>query len=178
MFPQVVPEAAGKYEATGAIQLRSFGATFDQYRVRSPTANLAARTDGSWAGTLSGRAIDVSVDESSVRGVDLVLSRADSTPTMTVITGQFQGKMLRFEFDDKGARIRTPRFSNTYHGRFPKDGAMNYGQGGEVSLTGQAGIASPPWPQFALALLAAFEGDAAGGPNGSQHIGADGQVHD
>jgi len=176
-MPQVVPEAKGDFEATGSIQLRSFGATFDKYRVRSPSANLAVRTDGSWAGVLSGRAIDVSVDETTLRGVDLVLSRSESTPDNTVITGQFEGKMLRFEFDAKGARIRTPRFSNTYYGRFPKEGALNYGQGGEVTLKGEAASATPPWPQFALALVAAFEGDAAGGPNSSGHIGADGQVH-
>ncbi len=176
-LPQVVPEASTDYKPSGEITLRSFNASFDAYRVRSPNANLAVRTDGSWAGMLSGRGIDVSADETTIRGVDLILSRADSKPGYVVITGQFQGKMLRFEFDETGAKIRTPKFSNSYQGRFLKDGAMNYGLGGELSLRGDAGGSTPPWPQLGLALLAAFEGDVIGGKNSSGHIGSDGDVH-
>ncbi len=176
-FPKVVPEALSDFSPTGEISLRSFGASFDKYRIRNPVANLAVRTDGSWAGTLSGTAIDVSVDENTVRGVDFILSRVDSKPGHIVITGQFRGKMLRFEFDDKVALIRTPKFSNTYHGYASQNGVIMYGPGGDVRLKGEAGLPVPPWPQFGLALVAAFEGDAPGGASNSQQIGSDGNAH-
>lgn len=176
-FPQVVPEAASEFTPTGEISLRSFGASFDKYRIRSPVSNLTVRTDGSWAGTLSGTAIDVSVDENTVRGVDFILSRVDSVPGHVVITGQFRGKMLRFEFDDKLAMIRTPKFSNTYRGYSTRDGVTKYGPGGDMKLKGEAGMVAPPWPQFGLALVAAFEGDAPGAANSSQTIGSDGNAH-
>lgn len=158
-MPQVVPEANTEFKPTGEFALRSFGATFDHYRVRSPVVNLAVRTDGSWAGLLSGRGIDVSADDTAIRGVDLVLSRADSKPGHIVITGQFNGKMVRFEFDETGAKIRTPHFSNTFYGRSVGEGVTTYGPNREVSLKGEASSNTPPWPQFGLALLAAFEGD-------------------
>ncbi len=152
---QVVPEANSEFKAEGEVNLRGFSASFDKYRVRSAKANLTARTDGSWAGTVNEHAFDLSVDESSIRGVDLVLSKADSTPGHIVITGQFQGKILRFEFDDKQAMLRGT-VSNTYYGRATQENGTAYGPAGELTLKGEAGTMTPPWPQFGLALLSAF----------------------
>ncbi len=152
---QVVPEANSEFKAEGEVNLRGRSASFDKYRIRSPRVNLTARTDGSWAGTLNEHAFDLSVDENSIRGVDLVLSKADSTPGHIVITGQLQGKILRFEFDDKQAMIRGS-VSNTYYGRAIQNSDTVYGPAGELMLKGAAGSMTPPWPQFGLALLAAF----------------------
>ena len=152
----VVPEASTEYKPEGEVNVRGHSASFDRFRVRSAKVNLTARTDGSWAGTLNQQALDLSVDENSIRGVELVLSRVDSTPGHIVITGQFQGRIMRFEFDDQQAMIRGALVSNTYHGREVKSGETLYGPAGELVLKGEAGTMTPPWPQFGLALLAAF----------------------
>ncbi len=156
-LPQVVPEALSQeYVPTGELQLNRLGATFDHVRVRSPTMNLAKRTDGSWGGTFGDRPIDVSVTDTAIRGVDLIVNRGDSKPGHLVITGQFQGKIFRFEFDQNQALIRTPGNSFTLPGRqVTKDGAA-YGPRNDFTLKGEASVENPPWPQIGFALLAAF----------------------
>jgi hypothetical protein len=157
-FPQVVPEALkDEYVPLGRLQMYDKSASFDEVRVRSPRANLSKRTDGSWGGVLDQQPIDVSVTDTAVRGANFVLSREDSTPGRLVITGQFKGKIYRFELDDQRARIRTPTTSLDFLTRAEVDGGRAYGPMRPFVLTGEAAADAPPWPQLALSLVAMFE---------------------
>ncbi len=144
---------AGEYKPLGEISYRAGSASFDETRVVGPHANLSRRADGSWAGTLMGGTVDVSVYPHRVVGVNLTLA-IERKPEGIVITGQYQGRILRFEVGPEQLLIRTPSMSAT----LPKVGEGQYGQGGAVRLTGQAADPNPPWPQFGLALAAAFMG--------------------
>jgi hypothetical protein len=158
VLPQVVPEALStEFKATGEVRAHERTASFDQVRVRNPKMNITKRTDGSWGGTFNEHGVDVSVDETSVRGVDLVLTKKESTPEKLVITGQFQGRIVRFELTHEQALIRTQTTSLTLAGRVVQDNGVAYGPRGELVLLGDAGKESPPWPQLAFALMAAFD---------------------
>lgn len=157
-FPQVVPEALKEeYVPTGSLQMYDRGASFDAVRVRAPKANLAKRTDGSWGGVIDQVPVDVSVTDSTVRGVNFVLTREESSAGKLIITGQFKGKIYRFEFDEKLARIRTPSTSLDFQTRSPVEGGLAYGPMRPFVLKGQAAAENPPWPQIAFALLAMFD---------------------
>ena len=157
VLPQVVPEALNtEFVAKGEIRSHERTASFDAVRVRSPLMNISKRTDDSWGGTFDGRAIDVSVDGDNVRGVNLTLTRGDSKPGQMVVTGQFEGRIYRFELDANRALVRTPTASVTYPGRVIGEQKTMYGPAGELALMGEASAEAPPWPQFAFALLAAF----------------------
>jgi hypothetical protein len=156
-FPTVVPEATStEYKPTGEVQAYSQNATFDDVRVRGVRVNLAKRTDGSWGGTVADRAVDVSVDEGHIRGVDFVVSREETVGSHNVITGQFQGRIFRFEWDENQALIRTGQKSLTYPGRVVSERATKYGPRAEFELRGDAGLERAPWPQIAFALIGAF----------------------
>jgi hypothetical protein len=139
------------------LQMYDKSASFDAVRVRAPRANLARRTDGSSGGVIDQQPIDVSVTDTTVRGVNFVLAREASTAGRLVITGQFRGKIDRFEFDENLARIRTPGTSLDFETCSPVEGGVAYGSMKPFVLEGQAATANPPWPQFAFALLAMFE---------------------
>ncbi len=153
-FPTVLPQALNtEFKPTGEVLIYDRTVGFDEVRVRSPRMNLAKRTDGSWGGTFNERAIDVSVTDSHVRGVDFTLSR-ELEGAKTIIIGQFQGKIYRFELDDKQALIRGPTQSMTYPGRQVTPQQTTYGQLGNLQLRGEAGSENPPWPQIGFALMA------------------------
>src|SRR4051812_23267514 len=102
LLPQVVPEADSEFIPTGEIQYRGNGASFDAVRVRNPRCNLTKRTDGSWGGTIDvgsmRQPVDVSVTPKKVTGVGLTLVlEEESAENGIVVTGQWQGKILRFE---------------------------------------------------------------------------------
>jgi len=157
-FPQVVPEALSEeYKPTGEVKMYDRGVTFDAVRVRSPYANLSKRTDGSWGGVLVRQPVDVTVTDTTVRGVNFVLTREESTAGRLVITGQFQGKIYRFEFEQDIARIRAPRQSLDFQTRWPIPNGIAYGPMKSLSLTGDAAAENPPWPQLAFALVAMFD---------------------
>ncbi len=151
---QPLPETQTEYVPTGEISLGAMGASFDAVRVRKPNANLTKRADGSWGGVLGGQGIDVSVTPRRVSGVNLtlVLEEAGSETTPMIITGQWQGKIVRFELDNERALIRTPGVNVT----LARSSPTTFGAKGELELKGDAALAEPPWPQFALAMLAAF----------------------
>ena len=158
-MPQTVPEAMSTdYKATGEIIAYGASASFDDYRVRSVYCNLSKRTDGSWGGTFGDqqRPLDVSVDEAHVRGVDFNMNREDSKPGSLIITGQFQGRIFRFEMDSTQVVVRTSAKSLTYPGRVVGEDVVKYGPMQDLQLKGEAGKESPPWPQFGFALMAAF----------------------
>jgi hypothetical protein len=156
-LPEVVPDALkAEYAPTGEVSFSSHGATFDQVRVRNPHSNLAKRTDESWGGTLGDRAIDVSVTNDAIRGVNFKFTREEPSPGKTIITGQFESKIYRFELSPEQALVRSPSMSFTFPGRTEKDGQVFYGPRNDLTLKGEAGHPNPPWPQIAFALVAAF----------------------
>lgn len=158
VLPQVVPEALNtEFKPTGEALLYNRSAAFDAVRVRSPKCNLAKRTDGSWGGTFAERPLDVSVTNTKITGVEFNLTREMSEGMHTVITGQFQGRIYRFEFDEKQALVRAPNTSLTLPGRTPGENKTTYGGRGELQLIGEA--AQPenaPWPQIGFVLMAMF----------------------
>jgi hypothetical protein len=157
-LPQTVPSAQSvAYDPMGQIRLYDRSSSFDEVRVRSAKANLSARSDGSWAGTLGDTAVDVSVTDTHVRGANLLLTREESTDERYVVTGQFQGRIVRFELDQEKALIRTPALSVTLAPRTLSSDTSSYGGRQDLKLVGQAALIRPPWPQMALALLAAFD---------------------
>lgn len=156
-FPTVVPEAqSAEYVPLGEVMYRERSCSFDAVRVRGPGANLAKRTDGSWGGTLVDRAMDVSVDEARVKGVEFSMTRESSRPGHTIITGQFQGRIYRFELSENQAIVRTPTTSLTFSGRVVGEKTVKFGPMQELELRGEAGAEAPPWPQVGFALMAAF----------------------
>lgn len=159
MFPTVMPEAnSSEYKPTGEVQMYDKGATFDAVRVRNPHCNLSRRTDGSWGGTIGENAIDVSVTPDTVRGVNFLLSKTDSTAERLVITGQMNGRIFRFELGRNDAMLRTPSFSLTFPGRTVEGQVAYYGVKKDLTLKGEAAMVSEAaWPQIGLALLAAFQ---------------------
>ena len=154
-FPTVMPEALNtEFKATGEVLLYNRTASFDAYRVRSPKCNLSRRTDGSWGGMMTDRPLDVSVTDTRISGVEFMLTREKSEGNHTVITGQFQGRIYRFEFDDGQALIRAPNNSITLLGRQVGPQQTTYGPQGNLQLRGEAGGENPPWPQIGFALMA------------------------
>jgi hypothetical protein len=152
-----VPEP--EFKPTGGVVTYGKTASFDATRVRSVSCNLRMREDGSWGGSLGDRGIDVSVNDVTVKGVDLLISREDSRPGKTIITAQFKGLIYRFEFQGERAVVRTPSASLSFGGRVLGDNVAHYGPMGEFELRGEASKENPPWPQFAFALLAAYVGE-------------------
>jgi hypothetical protein len=156
-MPTVVPEAkVTEYVPLGEVNFRRHSASFDAVRVRSVNCNLAKRTDGSWGGTFDNRPLDVSVTDTHIRGVDFVMSRADSKPGHTIITGQFQGRIYRFEFADDEALVRTATGSLNFPQRLVGEQVVRYGSLKELELRGEAGNEVPPWPQLVFALMSVF----------------------
>ena len=154
-FPTVVPEALNtEFKPTGEVLLYNRTASFDAYRVRSVKCSISKRTDGSWGGVLAERAIDVSVTPTRISGVDLLLARDTSDPAKIVYTGQFQGRIFRFELDDKRAILRAPSLSFSLDGKQTGPKQTTYGPQGNLQLRGEAADENPPWPQLGLALMA------------------------
>jgi hypothetical protein len=154
----VVPEAKGDYNPSGEVQFMDHGATFDGCRVRNPHVSFTKKTDGSWGGTIVDpgnitQALDLTVTPKKISGVDIVLTLENQDDQNTVIVGQYQGRILRFEFHPDVVQIRTSSQSFTFH----KHDDQTWGPKGELLLKGEAGKAPQPWPQIALAMLAAFD---------------------
>jgi hypothetical protein len=148
-----VPEAlSDKFTATGEIAYQGVGASFDQNRVVGPLVNLTRRTDGSWGGRLRDEPMDVSVYAARVTGVNFTMAWEPSADGGTAITGQWNGGIMRFETSGDTLLIRTPRHSLTMN----RHDASSFGPFGELVLKGEAGLKTPPMPQFGFAMMAAF----------------------
>jgi hypothetical protein len=150
-----------EYKPTGEIVSTWGTASFDEGHVRGPSCNLKRREDGTWGGTLGvrltgNRAVDVTVDDATIRGVDFLVSREESRPGHAVYTGTVQGFMYRFELDSDRALVRTPNFNQNFDGRTLSEKQATYGSAYSLQLRGDASLENPPWPQLALALIAAF----------------------
>ncbi|MFO0598053.1 MAG: hypothetical protein U0228_22315 [Myxococcaceae bacterium] len=153
-FPTVVPEALNtEFKPTGEVLLYNRSISFDQVRVRSPICNLSKRTDGSWAGTFNNQPIDVSVTDSRITGVNVTMTREMSEGNKVIITGQFQGRIYRFELDDQQAMIRAPAKSMNLVGKHVAERETTYGPQGNLQLRGDAGSIDTSWPQLAFALM-------------------------
>ena len=87
-------------------------------------------------------------------GVELMLTREKSEGNRTVITGQFQGRIYRFELDENRAIMRAPNNAFTLDGRLESPNLTTYGPQGNLQLRGEASGDNPPWPQIAFALMA------------------------
>lgn len=154
---QVVPEALNtEFKPTGEVVFRERTASFDDVRVRAPNCNLTKRTDGSWGGTMRDRALDVSVTETDIRGVDLRVTRSESEKGHLVISGQFLGMIQRFEIDQDKVLVRTQAKSHNLGGRVVSERGAKFGPFQELELRGVAGAENAPWPQIAFALISAF----------------------
>jgi hypothetical protein len=154
----VVPEAqTAEFKPQGEVMMRNRGASFDEVRIRSPRCNLSKRTDGSWGGILNERPFDVSVTDVRISGANFSLTREASEGRHTVITGQFEGKIYRFEFDETHAFIRAPNVSLNFDGMVVEGDSVRYGPMGNFVLRGTAAAPSPPWPQVAFALMGALQ---------------------
>jgi hypothetical protein len=157
-----------EYKSIGGIAYGEHGATFSNDAVKSPHLNASRRRDGSWGGRFLTGAIgpagampiDANVYTNSLKGVDLTASW-EETPTGVVVTAQVQGRILRFEVDDQKVLVRTatrggmggaPPLSFT----LPRVDKETFGRG-DFKLTGVASDLHPPEPQFALAMIAAFD---------------------
>lgn len=156
LMPKTVPEANTEFKPSGEVVIRGRTAGFDAVRVRAVNCNLAKRTDGSWGGTFQERAVDVSVSDTHIRGVDVILTRQESQKGHLVITGNFNGKMARFEVEGDKVLVRTAVTNRNLTGRTDEGAVVKYGPFQELELRGEAGIESPPWPQIAFALLSVF----------------------
>jgi hypothetical protein len=141
------------YVPTGEVVLRNRTASFDATRVRSPYMNLSRRSDGSWGGVIKEYPVDFSVTDTRISGVNFSMTREESEGRHLIITGQFQGRIFRFEFDTQRALIRAPTTSATFEGMKAADGVVRYGPMGNLELRGEAASARPPWPQIGLALV-------------------------
>jgi hypothetical protein len=163
VMPELVPEARGDFKATGSIERGPLGASFNSARVLSPSINLGKHTDGSWSGQFSqGRGgltepIDVSVTDSSIRGVRFTMTRARPATGREVYDGSFNGKQFHFELSADGLAVHTTHYSATYGTVKLGKTRSEFGEGGALVLTGDAAdVTAPPWPQMAFAMLASF----------------------
>ncbi len=101
--------------------------------------------------TLDDQIVDVTVNGNRIVGSFMTLYVEQSSKGV-LITGQWLGRILRFEVAPEQVLVRTPNRSLTLGRR----GKGEYGPGGELKLTGQAVLQNPPMPQFALAMAATF----------------------
>lgn len=143
--------SSSDFVPTGEMEFLGTGASFNATRVVGPQVNMGRRSDGSWGGVLQRRPMDLSVEPGKARGVELQLAWTQ-TPQKTVITGQYQGRILRFEYDQEQLLVRTPSRSLTLY----RKGPNHFGPMGEMVVKGEAALPEPPMPQFAFALVATF----------------------
>jgi hypothetical protein len=171
--------SSGEFQALGEIAFRDHSASFDDNRVVGPNINVSRRSDGSWGGVAGGigqsgsgsSPIDVSVNGTRLTGVDLTLSW-EETPKGVSITGQFQGRIMRFEVSDTQVVVRSGGYgalnagdinrqgntgaSSPFSVTLPRVDQEHFGNGNFI-LSGKASDLHPPEPQFALAMLGAFD---------------------
>lgn len=139
----------GPFVPNGGIKGNIGSASYSAHAVRGPRINIARRSDGSWAGELKGQAIDVSVHGDRVVGVNTHM-KIEKKPHLLTITGQFNGRMFRFEVTPVHLMART----DTHSRDLPLTGPA--GHYSEVTFTGNAVGENRPEPQFAFALLSTF----------------------
>ncbi len=163
--PLEPPQAHIPFEATGRILVRGPiqgpSASFDDNRVIGPTINVSRRPDGTWAGWIRGRAVNLDVKEGEISGASLTLN-VQELPEGIEVRGLWVGGVARSqeisirvtptEFYARQPYIKSPIY-------LEGAGPGLYGKGAyanSVELEGAAALSHPPEPQFALALIAAL----------------------
>ena len=144
--------SSSDFTPTGAITGYLSNATFDATHVVGPKINASLRSDGSWGGTIGteGRALFHVYKDGTLSGPDLTMTISKAGQVLTV-TGQFQGRILRFEVSPTVLKVRTDTRSLDFNG----DGKGVYQGPKTVTFTGEA-VSVPPTVPFALALVASF----------------------
>ncbi|HXX32411.1 MAG TPA: hypothetical protein VEJ89_17040 [Myxococcaceae bacterium] len=137
---------------TGAVSGYWGNATFNATRVVGPKVNATLRGDGTWGGTIGSenKALFHTFKDGTLNGPDFLLNISKTGDELT-ITGQFQGRILRFEANPTKLRVRTDTRSLDYVG----DGKGVYQGATTLTLSGDA-VSLPPTVPFALALVASF----------------------
>lgn len=144
------PAAPGPVRQTkGEIASSVGGATWDTNHVTGLKADLVRRPDGSWGGTLGKNVIDVTVYPDRIVGANCSLAISQEGKKL-IIFGQVNADIVRFEIDDQQLLIRTPNHSITQ----PRSATNMFG---DITFSGDAILENPPEPQFAFALVAAFD---------------------
>lgn len=159
------------FEPTGEVRFLAYGTTgtsaaFDAVRVVGPLVNLARRDDGTWAGDLLGRTVNLEVtkDGLAAPNVNLQFSSRDGR---VHLEGLFFGRRIRVDLDAKKLEGRfgpcavdlARKHADLLEGNLGcAPGTRNPPQSGRASvkLLGQAAEREPPMPQLALALLASL----------------------
>lgn len=155
------------YEPIGEVRFITVGmgagASFDEDRIVGPAVNLTRREDGTWAGDLGGRDLDLHGSDGKLVGANVSLNYSQKDGR-TEVEGLFFGTRIRFSLDAKRFRGRigtcsidfTRRGGGVYRGdvgcvrsgtRLPNTGKAR------MELLGEAAGASPPLPQLAFALI-------------------------
>jgi hypothetical protein len=140
----------GDFTPTGAVSGFTGNASFDATRVVGPKVNATLGSDGVWGGSLGDRPLFHTFKDGTLSGPDLTIAISKAGGVLT-ITGQVQGRILRFEVSPTVLRVRTDTRSMDFGG----DGNGVYSGAKTVTFTGDA-IALPPTVPFALALAATF----------------------
>lgn len=151
LFPAAVPETLTEYKPTAELNFYNKSANFDSVRMRAVNANLSKRTDGTWGGIFKEQPIDVNVTADRITGSNIALVRED-TADGYIITGQWQGGIVRYEVLADRLLIRTTRQSFT----LARTDATSFGPNREFTMTGEASGAQVAWPQIGFALLSMF----------------------
>jgi hypothetical protein len=140
----------GDFTPTGSVSGFTGNASFDATRVVGPKINASLRSDGTWGGTIGDRPLFHAFKDGTLSGPDLTLNITKAGDVLT-ITGQIQGRILRFEVSPALLRVRTDTRSMDFNG----DGTGVYSGMKTVTFTGDA-VGLPPTVPMALALTASF----------------------
>lgn len=146
--------AAGsnEFHAAGEIHCRFSGASFNAHEVRGPKISVSQRPDGTWGGLIETSPLDATFyPDGSFKGGMALRMKVVKADNVLTITGQWRGRIFRFEVSPTQLMVRT----DTRSMDFPLTNPGTYGGFGEVQFTGDAAKA-PATPEFALALVAAF----------------------
>jgi hypothetical protein len=130
--------------------------------------NLTRRDDGTWAGDLGGRDLDLQGSEGRLTGSNVTLNYSQKDGR-TEVEGLFFGTRIRLSLDAKKFKGRVGSCSldftrrgqsGIYRGdvgclraaRLPNTGKAR------MELLGEAATPTPPLPQMAFALIAILPG--------------------
>jgi hypothetical protein len=172
------------FQPIGRIDFRGFGAAFADDQVVGPNVNVSRRADGSWTGRIRDSIVDVNVYSAAVRGSGLTASW-DEAPGGVIIHSVCYGQILRIEVNEELLKLRTsanahpmgrpvmvPGMGPIYNeGALPGSGPPDFRPTnsftllrldrehfqGDFRLSGAAAVLHPPEPQFALAMIGAFD---------------------
>lgn len=162
----VVPsETDRSFISTGRIlvrgPIRGPSASFDANRVIGPAINVSRRSDGTWAGWIRDRAVNLHLKGNEIGDASVTL-RIQELPDGVEVRGlwiqaprsqDISIRVTATEFYAREPHVRPPIYLES------AEAPGHYGRGAfanAVELVGEAALPHPPEPQFALALLGAL----------------------